>query len=406
MLERGISNWKRRLGILLLIIGFLTVVVIWSKETIPNLQLTDLVDLNTARRYFEQTMTAGPIPYLVYPFRLIVRPFFASDAGQFARTVGPALLIILAHYLWVVRANVAFEEASVELSRRIAERVSAARSGRGQPRPTRAKRPPFALAPTGPPAIALLWKNLIGAGQLFSGRIGLILLFSLVPTLIVFSSSLGHSQTSAIIGFGAVIVAFWSLLIGPQVLRHDFRHDLPVADILKVLPMRGWQVVLGELLAPAVILTAIQWLAIIVAVIFISRIPQGEAVPLHWRLAIAISAAMILPMLDLISLIIPNASVLLYPGWFQSGKDGPQGIEATGQRVIFLLGQVLVFVIALLPAALAFAVVYFPLSYLGQRLLAVPIASLGSTLILAIEASVAVVLLGRIFERFDLSSEM
>jgi hypothetical protein len=80
---------------------------------------------------------------------------------------------------------------------------------------------------------------------------GLILLFSLVPMLIVFSSSLGHSPISAIIGFGALIVAFWSLLIGPQVLRHDFRNDLQVADILKALPMRGWQVVLGELLAPA-----------------------------------------------------------------------------------------------------------------------------------------------------------
>jgi len=75
------------------------------------------------------------------------------------------------------------------------------------------------------------------------------------------------------------------------------------------------------------------------------------------------------------------------------------------QRLIFLLGQVLVFAIALVPAAVVFAVVYFPLSYLGERLLAVPVASLGSAVVLAIEASVAVVLLGRVFERLDLSAE-
>ena len=39
---------------------------------------------------------------------------------------------------------------------------------------------------------------------------------------------------------------------------------------------------------------------------------------------------MLLPALNLISLLIPNAAVLLFPAWFQPGKDSPQGIEATG----------------------------------------------------------------------------
>ena len=45
-------------------------------------------------------------------------------------------------------------------------------------------------------------------------------------------------------------------MIGPQLLRQDFRQDLPLADLLKTYPLRGWQLALGELLAPAAILTS------------------------------------------------------------------------------------------------------------------------------------------------------
>ena len=107
-----------------------------------------------------------------------------------------------------------------------------------------------------------------------------------------------------------MVVLFWSLLIGPQVLRHDFRHDLAVADILKSFPLRGWQVVLGELLAPAVALTAVQWLLILAAVGLLSEMPEKEMLSLPWRASLAIGSAIVLPLLDFVSLIIPNAAVL------------------------------------------------------------------------------------------------
>ena len=59
-------------------------------------------------------------------------------------------------------------------------------------------------------------------------------------------------------------------------------------------------------------------------------------------LAIALGAAVLLPVLDVLLLLIPNAAVLLFPSWIQTGKDSPRGIEATGQRLIFALGQLLV----------------------------------------------------------------
>jgi hypothetical protein len=201
------------------------------------------------------------------------------------------------------------------------------------------------------------------------------------------------------------MVIFWSLMIGPHMLRQDFRNDLAVADVLKSFPMRGWQVVLGELLAPAAILTGLQWLLIVLAAGFFTRISQGENVPLRWRVLVGLGAAMIFPVVNLILLVIPNASVLVFPGWFQTGRDGPQGIEATGQRLIFFFGQVVVFLAALIPAGLAFAAVCYPLWHFGQHVVAIPAASLVAALVLGMEAALAVFLLGRIFERFDLSAE-
>ena len=104
-------------------------------------------------------------------------------------------------------------------------------------------------------------------------------------------------------------------------------------------------------------------------------------------------------------LLIPNAAVLLFPSWVQAGKDSPRGIEATGQRLIFAVGQFLVLLLALVPAALAFAAVYFPLKLAFGPVAPVPFASLAAAILVAVEAGLGVRLLGKVFERFDVTEE-
>ena len=97
--------------------------------------------------------------------------------------------------------------------------------------------------------------------------------------------------------------------------------------------------------------------------------------------------------------------MLLFPSWFQSGQDATQGIEATGQRLIFVLGQTLVFMISLLPAAIAFAAVFFLGRLAVHWVFTVPFAGLAAALMLALEVGVGVMLLGKLFDKFDLSAE-
>ena len=381
--------------------------ILWGRHTIPMPRLQEFDSLHAFMSYLTQAFDSGPAPYLLYPFRLMVRPYLAADGHAFLRALWPVLGMLGVHYWWVIRSNVAFEEASVELSRKIADRVAAVRAGRWQPgqKMKKAKRPPFELQPTGWPGLALLWKNLIAAGQFFSARLLLLLLWGVFMVSIVLGSLATESGLMPALSLLCLMLTGMCVLLGPQMVRQDFRQDLPMADILKMYPLRGWQVALGELLAPAVILTATQWCLLILTVGLCSRLPDAVVVPLSTRLALGLGAAVIFPMLNLISLLIPNLGVLIFPSWFQTGKDSPQGIEATGQRLIFMLGQLVVLVVALVPAALSFTMIFLTTKYVAGWVVAVPPASVAAAIVLAMEAALGLMLLGRLFDRLDLSAE-
>jgi hypothetical protein len=406
LLDRGISTWKRRLAILGLVIVLAGAVMFWGRQTMPAFDLSRFGNLQDVTNYVQQVLAAGPIPYLLYPLRLVVRPFLAPNALAFLAALGPALLLMLLHYAWVVRSNVAFEEASVQASQKMAEKLAAVRAGNWQAarKKPRSKRPPFTLRPTGPPAVALFWKNLISAGQAFTLRIWIVLAVSALCLSLGVTHGSGGAGLRPALGLIAMMLMLWSLLIGVQLLRMDFRQDLPLADLLKTYPLRGWQLAFGELLAPAAILTCIQWLLLLV-ILGLFWQTRGLGLGQPERLSLGFGAALILPVLNLIILEIPNAAALAFPAWFQSGRGGAQGIEATGQRLIFMLGQLLGIFVALTPAAALFAGVFFAGRLLFAPAIAILLASMAVVVVLAIEAALGIMLLGWLFERFDVSTE-
>jgi len=407
LLDRGISTWQRRSGVLALVVVLAGATILWGRHTMVMPRLEEYDSVQRFLSYLKQSFEAGPAAYLLYPFKLVVRPYLARDASTFLLALGPALGLVGLHYWWVVRANVAFEEASVELSQKMADRIAAARAGRWQAgrKIKKPKRPPFELHPTGLPAIALLWKNLIAAGQFFTLRFWFLLVWLIFVASAFGATIIRESGLLPALSFFCLMLMAMSLLLGPQIVRQDFRQDLAAADILKMYPLRGWQLALGELLAPAVILTGIQWCLLVLTVGVSSRLSSETVISLSTRLALGLGLAVVLPVLNLVSLVIPNLAVLLLPGWFQGGKESPQGIEATGQRLIFMLGQLLVFCFALIPAGLAFTAVFLPLKYLTGWVIAVPPASVAAAVILGVEAALGLMLLGRLFDRLDLSAE-
>ncbi len=418
LLDRGITNWTRRIIVLALVSVVAVVVVVWVRNTIPSTTLEELTSVSGAntnptsaiadkiQAYAQQVLSSGPLPYVLAPFRYLVRPYFAHDASEFFIVVWPAIALVALHYLWVTASDVAFEEGSLDASRKLAEKTAAIRAGnwRAAGKKRKALRAPFKLSATGFVPVALLWKNLISAGQGFSRRTWIRLVALAVVGVMIFHHSSSGSPMTMGVGFIAAMLLAYSLFVGPQFLRHDFRQDLLLADTLKLFPLPGWQIALGELLAPAVILTAIQWCLLIV---FVGFLPT-EMIPLPWSqlVAAACGAAVILPVLNLISLLIPNGAVLLFPAWFQLGKTGPQGIEATGQRLIFIFGYLLALILALIPAALAWTGLFLIAHFLTNNEVGIILGSIGAAIVLGCEVFAGLKWLGMLFERFDLSAEL
>ena len=404
LLDHGVSNRFRRLLVFALVISLAAFVWLWAKKTLPAMTSADRANITSILNYAQQVLTAGPARYLLFPFHLLVRPFFAPDAVAFATALAPALLLFLLHYLWVIFSDVAFEEASLEASQKLATRIAAVRAGnwQGAKKNQKARRAWFRLAATGPATTALLWKNLIGVGRIFSARLWIVLVVVLIAFVAGFGNSARAQNFSTLAAIIIAIFLAYSLLLGPQLLRLDFRQDLPLANILKTFPLRGWQIALGEILAPVTVLAGFQWFLLLIGSGLVFSLPGGKTT--LW-LVIAAGAAILLPALDFLLLLIPNAAVLLFPSWIQTGKDSPRGVEATGQRLIFAVGQMLALLLALLPAALVFSVVYFPLKMAIGPIAPVPVATLAATVVLAVEAGSGVLLLGKLFERFDVTEE-
>ncbi len=406
LMDRGISNWKRRLGVLGMAVVVVGGSILWTCRAVPA--PTGLVGSGGLADYIEQVMGSGALPYLLLPFRIVVGPFLANTAHQWLLAVPSALAVMALHYLWVIRSNVAFEEASLESSRKLAERLAAMQSGNWQAtsQSRTAKHPPFKLAPTGQPAIALLWKNLISAGSLFTTRLWLFLVWT-----VVFGGFLGttisHSQgVFAAVATVALFLLGLSLFVGPQVLRQDFRQDLLTVDLLKLYPMRGWQVALGEVLAPVAILTAVQWLLILVAALFCPATMGHFEVSLQVRWGIGLAAALVLPFLNMLCLLIPNSAVLILPAWFQLGKVLTPGIETMGQRLILMVGQMLILAVSLLVPAGLFALTFWASHRFVGNGAGIFLGALPAALIMGAEGFFGVRFLGDRFEKFDLSAEL
>ena len=419
LLDRGITSWQRRtaLAVLLAVLVFGTYVWMHGVNAFVSIRgHLPPTDGQTLRSYGDYVRYLGtlahspPAVYLLAPFRWVVRPFMASgNPHAFLLAMGPALAVLVLHYLWVVRSDVAFEEASLEASRRQVARFTAMRAGRGvAARPHKRRRAPFRLAPTGPPSVAILWKNLLSAGQLFSARFALTLLGWSAFVGFSFGGSGGHAWTQVVASMALVLLA-WSVALGPQVVRQDFRQDLAVADLLKGYPLRGWQVALGELLTPALVLTLIQWVLILLAATLWKTEVGEDETPVWQSHASLAAAAMILTLpLNVVSLVVPNAAALLLPAWFAtpSTPGASRGIEVIGQRFIFLLGQFLVLLLAALPVALTLFLAYIlatePL--LGTPW-ALPVAALAAAMVCSMEAAGGLLLLGSWFEGYDVSTE-
>ncbi len=400
LLEHGRIALRHRL-VSLALLGVLLVGLVWSvQDALPDLAAGWAGGLTTFLDALADASTR-PVPrVLLAPFRAMVRPLAAHTLGDWLRAVGPALGLLVLHYVWVIRADTAFEEAAAEASLLRARRAAS----RGPAMPPLAHRKPPALlrlAPIGWPAGAILWKNLLAVVRTRRAR-NIAMAILVAAVLAGLSSFQVVGAVAEVVGWLAATWAGLAIVIGPQWIRNDLRSDLLKLDMLRSYPLAGRAVVAAETAASAVVLTALQIGLLLVAYFaFLGNV--GMEPDLTTRTAALVTALACLPGINYLGLLIQNGAALLYPTWVHLGSGRPGGVEALGQNMLMIVGYTALLGVALaVPAGLAMALFTLARGEIGWWAI-VPsvVVLLGG---IAVEVAAMLRWLGRVFEATDPAS--
>lgn len=397
--EHGRAGARRAVGPMLVFGAVLVAVGAPVLRAVPAMRASFLT--GGLFEVLRTALAAPPAAAVLLPFRALLRPSLAASVGEWERTIWPALLLMGLHYFWVVHTNSAFEEAAVEASARRAARSAALRDGRGiaaahavgrAASPTR-----LPLAARGEPAVALVWKNLVGVTRALRLANLLLLAGGIALIVAVVSYQSSGPAAGALTGTIAGVWAGLTIVTGPLWVRSDLRQDLPKLALLRSYPLPGRRVVAAEIASSVIVLSALQYA--LLAVSYVALLFTDDA-PFDPRRRAFILAALVvgLPVLNAASLSIQNGIALLFPAWVRLGPSRPSGVEAMGQNLLTMLSATLLLALLLLLPALAG---WLSLGALRASGAAWPAALVVALLTLGAEVFGIVSWLGRIFDRTE-----
>jgi ABC-2 type transport system permease protein len=292
LMDRGWSGVRRRGLTIVIALVFVAAVVLGTREAWTGLvqgaaglidadghvKLEGVDALSRALAHAGQNRLVG---VLLWPFLVLPRLIFANTLPEFVRYAASGLVILLVHYVWVMRSDASFEEASVELAEKTAARRAARRDTvrRGGRLVTKATRFPWQLAPRGRPETAILWKNLVNLSRITPFRALFALgLFILVLLFLAIQMAKNSGSLWFIAAMMLAAIAAFTSSFGPMFVRNDLREDLFRIDTIKTFPVAGHAIVWGEVLGAWVPLAAMQCVALALASVAYAFVTGARAV--------------------------------------------------------------------------------------------------------------------------------
>ena len=395
LLEHGRAGVRRHLPAIVLGGACLVAMAFILRAAVPAIRAA-----GAGGEILQAVSNAANLPAaraLLFLPRVIVGPSFAQTSSEWLRAAGAALVMLLAQVVWVIRSDVAFEEAAVQASAERARRMDAWRRRSARPRSSTRKKVKrtLALAPTGAPALAIVWKNTLLLMR--TGRVGSIVGLAVMAVVL----SLPSIDS---VGFNHRFVAVWALamiglliVLGSRVLQNDFRQDADHLATLKTLPLAGARLVGAEVVSSALPISAMQLVLMFVA--YVATLGDADLpVNLGTRTSLLFMSPLVLSSVNVTTVTIQNGAALLFPGWIRATPVVGGGIEAMGQGILATGMLLLTFLVALLPAAAAFAAVWWLLSGVPKVwIVALTIAAA----VLLVETWWGIRGLGRRFERLE-----
>ena len=393
--ENGRSGWIGA-GVPLAVLVIAVGIFAWTVER-DWTTLTGLFGMAVVDECQRLALTT-PAWIVLWPFRTLVQLPLSQSPSEFLRILPRVLGLIVIMYLWAVRGDASFEEASAAQ----AEKRASMGVGRGRRQVVQKANPtPFALGLEGRPEFAILWKNLILVGRYVSLKtlIRLLPLIVVIPLMIHNSRSAG---VSTLIAGGAVILLGYTILLGPQLARNDLRQDLPNLQVLKTWPVSGTVLMRGEILAPWVLLTTLTWLFLLTAAAAAGSVRDLGTFSIVERVSYTASAMLVAPGILLAQLVVQNGIAVMFPAWIPTSTTRSRGIDAMGQRLLMMAGVLLTLVASLVPAAIVAGGVAFAW-YWATHVVLIFVPAVIIAIVMIVECVIGIEVLGKIMDRTDVS---
>ncbi len=399
-LEHGTAG-RRRMWVPTIVFSALIGAVLYGVlSEIPALRAASVDGLKPLVKALTGALQA-PVPHAALaPVRLLLSPILTAGTPAWLWSVLWAGLIVLGHYLWLVRLDASFEEAAIEATQhraQVLQRFRASQMGQARSKKGKLTSVP-ALALTGRPEVAIAWKNVAAAvrggswkAQLVSFVVGLTALALISRSA---SERAGDAFMGVAVGWGAML-----LFIGPLWMRFDLRLDLPRLEILKTYPLEGWRIVVAEIAAVTILHSITIWSLLTVPVVMFLQDPQlfiesGATVP------ILVSIVVGVPAFNALMFTIQNGTALLFPAWVRLGTES-RGFETMGQNLLTTGATTLVAAVALVfPVGAGALVLWLTNDWGGWSVLA---ATVLASLIIAAELWPVLRWLGTVFEETDVN---
>jgi hypothetical protein len=410
-----------RLGAVALIIGSLYALVLNRIHTMAPIKIPanypQMVKTGASSRAAIEAFFQKPAIAAI----LFVPKFFASAAlpGSLS-TLAISILVVaalgVAFFFIAAALNVSFEEASIGASQRRAARQQRMQNQRIGSNVTFRRAPAlFKLGETGPVEVAIIWKNLIALMR--NSITWVVILVVITAAMLGMALWSGHSTHEPGIyqgfGFMLLFMAGFFPLVGPNVFANDLRLDMPRLEVLKSYPITGERLVAAEIAAPLAVISILEMMFASSASLLMAFGEQalGEH-PNRWLQMVGtpqfiVTVLLLTIPICAIQLLIRNAVPVLFPGWAVRSKDEPRGFVMTGQRLVTLAGNILVLVVALIPAAIVFAPsLWIAYKFFSGNAAFVAVATMPAVAVLVAEFWFGVKALGAQFENLDVSNEL
>lgn len=333
----------------------------------------------------------------LYPFAIIIAPAFSRSVGEWGYAMISSVLLMALHFLWVMRSQVAFEEAADEASRDRQQLIDAWRK-RGtvaKPRAAKSRFGEIGLQPTGHPAVAIIWKNTLAFFR--TVRPLQIVATLLMPTIVIGYFGWKKGDPGVAIAGICAIYALVLWMAGGSQVRNDLRSDMLNLTQLKSLPLRGREIVFAEVVSSALPLAVMQLVLLDIALVALQLskhpFPMGVANSLAVTIPIGLAA------LNLVNSTLRNATAVLFPSWQKLGAEGAGGFEIIGQQMLTMLALLLGFLLLMVVPALVtlFMTMYVQPPAVVSIVFSVVVASAA----LGAECYGLIAWLGRVFERTE-----